>query len=821
MKTWKKAAVLLLVFFAAAVIYFLRPAGTSESHEETVYTVMEEAALPVVYPQMMGREMAPLFGQMEERAVTASRDSLIVLPEDRKMTVRIDGGEQIEAIRYEIRSLDMAELVERTEVSGWEETESGLTAVLPIQNLLEHGIEYMLGIQIELSDGTAPWYYTRVVETDGEHASQMCALADEFSLKTLDYEAAQDLTMYMETAENADNSSFGVVTLKNSFTQLTWGNLAVERAGTAYMKLKELSGDLANIELKYYVTRMEEESPELYAVTENFTMRWSAQRIYMMDYERTMDQVFTGDESLFSGKRVILGIESGRELQSARSAGGRYTAFVVNRELWVYDQEEHRSIRVFGFGSEGTEHIRENLDRHGVEILSLSEAGELDFLVYGRMNRGSHEGYTGISYYRCSLEDDVLEEVFFLPVSKPWEELKADVETLANKGSNGIFYLYLDQAVYGIDLKSLEAVTVASGLTADRFAVSEDETRIAWQENTGVYDSPFLSVMDLDSGATSQLGGQDGQVSRILGFVGEDCIYGTGNQGDYVMSNGRIMGLYLTSIDIVDRNMETVMHYGEEGYYIRDVRVDGSRIHIRRVQSQDGGFFGAYSEDTLVCNSETLPGTMDQIGWYASSQKGRVYFVELPSDVPAGQVIETTAPGYSESGRSVVLETAQPAQTTEFYAYGRGRLLGRYLQFSEAAAAAYDSMGFVTAGRNQVIWVRAGKSNSYYIRDMETAVRTMERNRETVTGTGWLEDGSLILDASGTDISQILYFVGKGIPVLAYTGEGEYEYLVGYDQVYVRVYNPAAGTTETITQEAAGAVYTQSGNDFLCCIPAE
>ena len=62
MKTWKKAAVLLLVFFAAAVIYFLRPAGTSESHEETVYTVMEEAALPVVYPQMMGREMAPLFG---------------------------------------------------------------------------------------------------------------------------------------------------------------------------------------------------------------------------------------------------------------------------------------------------------------------------------------------------------------------------------------------------------------------------------------------------------------------------------------------------------------------------------------------------------------------------------------------------------------------------------------------------------------------------------------------------------------------------------------------------------------------------------------
>ena len=95
--------------------------------------------------------------------------------------------------------------------------------------------------------------------------------------------------MYMETEAGADNSSFGVVTLKNSFSQLTWGNLAVERTGAAFMKLRELSGELANIELQYYVTRMEEGQEELYAVTENFTMRWASQRIYMMDYERTMD----------------------------------------------------------------------------------------------------------------------------------------------------------------------------------------------------------------------------------------------------------------------------------------------------------------------------------------------------------------------------------------------------------------------------------------------------------------------------------------------------------------------------------------------------
>ena len=62
--------------------------------------------------------------------------------------------------------------------------------------------------------------------------------------------------------------------------------------------------------------------------------------------------------------------------------------------------------------------------------------------------------------------------------------------------------------------------------------------------------------MDLDTGDKTQLGGQAGSVSRIFGFVGNDCIYGTGDSGDYLMSNGRVMGVYLKSIDIVDKGEE-------------------------------------------------------------------------------------------------------------------------------------------------------------------------------------------------------------------------------------------------------------------------
>ena len=69
-----------------------------------------------------------------------------------------------------------------------------------------------------------------------------------------------------------------------------------------------------------------------------------------------------------------------------------------------------------------------------------------------------------------------------------------------------------------------------------------DHSRAAWQENTGIWDSQTIQIMDLDTGDKTQVGGQSGSVTRILGFVGNDCIYGTGDSGDYLMSNGRVMG---------------------------------------------------------------------------------------------------------------------------------------------------------------------------------------------------------------------------------------------------------------------------------------
>lgn len=87
--------------------------------------------------------------------------------------------------------------------------------------------------------------------------------------------------------------------------------------------------------------------------------------------------------------------------------------------------------------------LRALQDRHGVEILEVSNGGLMDFLVYGYMNRGGREGYTGVSYCRYEAESNTLTEQFFLPAAEPYSELRLDLARLAHKGQNGIFYMYM------------------------------------------------------------------------------------------------------------------------------------------------------------------------------------------------------------------------------------------------------------------------------------------------------------------------------------------------------------------------------------------
>lgn len=823
-KTLKKAIILAVIFVAAVILYFtFNKVGRNQ--DGNVYAAMEGATLPVAYVSMYGRDMNLMHGYRQDMGHVTARDSLTILPEDRALHVRIAGYDgNVLGIRYEIRSLDLQRLVENTRLDSWEQGEDEVTAVLPIQNLLAKEREYLLRLDVDTEEHGTVYYYTRIMLTDNSNIQSMIDLAVDFSARTFDYEQAKSLVTYLETNDTEDNSTFGKTTIRSSFSQLTWGRLKMQPLGEVQVTLRELDGVLGCIQLKYLATRQGEgENAELYEVEENFTLKWNALRTYMMDYERTVNQIFQGDQDSYVGKRIMLGITNDDRVGVKRSPGGTMIAFLANRDLWSYDQNDRRAVKIFSFRGEETGDVREGYDRHDIRILDVEDNGDMDFLVFGYMNRGHHEGQMGVAGYHYDESDNAIEERFFIPVQSTYEQLEADMQQLANKTEADMLYLYVDHAIYGIDLQSNEYMVVADALSEGTYAISADKSRIAWQEGGKLYESKSVNLMDLETGEKKEIHAAEGELVRTLGFVGVDLVYGLAREGDLWIENGRVRDLPMYALEIMNQDMEVETRYEKSGSYISGVSVEESRIHLNRVSRISGQSYTAAQEDTIVCNAAVGPGKLDGIGWYASQDKGKLYFVQVDNEIRSSRNIRVSTPGRVSYDKSETLELRSNYQLDgmEFYAYGGGRLLGISLDFTEALQLAYDRMGIVVGPDQEILWSRINREPIRNIREPVTSFEPLGRHMEGFASSRKFSDGVTVLDARGCSMMQVLYFVDQGIPVLAYTGEGEYLLICGFDQYNVTVYNPVTRETTKVGLNDSTEYFRLRGNDFVCAISNE
>ena len=784
MKLVKRAAILAGIFLAAVGIYLVI-AWNQTDESETVYTLMEAPSLPVVYAEMYGTEANRLAGFTQEMGVSAARDSLVILPEDRRLSLKIhEYGAAPLSVSYDIRSLDGQRLVERSQAED-PAGDGGVSRVtLPIQNLISYGTEYLLHIQLETELHGQLHYYTRILWPETDYAEEMLALAREFSTKTFDEAEAASLVTYLETTDTADNSSLGDVTLKSSFSQITWAGLEMTPVGELRAELTELDGTMGQIRVTYQVSRQPEDgAAELYDAEDYYTMRWDEKRIYLMDFKRTTCQVF-----------------------------------VFNRDLWLYDQDSSLAVKLFSFRSEADSTGRSDYNRHDIEILSVDDEGGVHFLVYGYMNRGLHEGSQGISICRYNPDRrGAIEEEFFIPSSESFDELRMDVGRLCYLSSQDMFYLFLDRAVFAVDLTSDEYMVVAQNLIENAYAISAAQDCLAWQDSQTPEGAQIIHLLNLETGVKQEISAPEGTLLRTLGFVQGDFVYGEAAMGDEWTLNGRNEAAPMYAIEIVDDTLENQSSYAPAEMYITNVKVEEARIHLDRLTKTGDGSYEYRDSDTIVCNTASDQTYMEGIGWYASEDRRKLYFIQLDKDIRSGRGVRIAAASHISYDQSERLELHSdgPRQETLFYAYGRGKLQGIYTELAPAVLAVYDMMGIVTDAEQRILWDRVNRRTLRSLTDAQALAFELTK-RLGDGGINTVKDGMMLLDGRGLTLRETLYYISQGYPVLARAEGGAALILYGYDQYNVSVLNPDTGERYKLGLGDGTAYFESYGNDFLC-----
>jgi hypothetical protein len=266
--------------------------------------------------------------------------------------------------------------------------------------------------------------------------------------------------------------------------------------------------------------------------------------------------------------------------------------------------------------------------------------------------------------------------------------------------------------------------------------------------------------------------------------------------------------------------MQLETRYEKAGYYVAGVNVDNSRVHLNRVTRVNDRDYVQAQEDTIVCNMDVGADEMDGIGWYASTEKERVYFVQTDSEIKNGRNLHVVTPKRLnvEETERLELKSVYEISDMRFYAYGGGSLLGVTTNFSDAIQKAYDRMGIVTDNNGRILWNRVNRSSTASVRDLGNTISAVDRHRYEFDASRNFSDGVMLLDARGCTMMQMLYFLGQNIPVIAYTGEEEYLVLTGFDQYNVSVYNPVTGENFKAGLNDSTAYFEARGNDFVCAL---
>lgn len=838
--------VLLGCIFALALMILSRVMNQGNTD---MTTEMGEATYPVLSMYVDAYRVGSLHGYAQAMECAYLRDNLQPIGEDRRIDVRMDTyGRGIDTIAFEVRSLDGERLVESTPVEDYQVNEDDISFSITLKDLIESDTEYMLVFLVTPQNSAPIRYYSRIILSESLHIREKLDYITDFHERTFDREAAAELTKYLESNAEGDNTTFHKVTIHSSFNQVTWGELPVRRVTEPCIMIRELTEQTGSFNLEYLVGIKNGKKTEYYRVNEYYRIRYTPDRMYLLDFERTMEQVFDEESDVYINDKIVLGI-TGDEVEIKESDGGNVFAFTVADKLYSYNVTDNKLARLFSFYG-NTEELRDTrsaYDRHDIRVLTVDETGNILFLVYGYMNRGRHEGCVGVVLYAYNSMTNTVEEMAYVPYDKSYELLKTDIEELSYLSRTGIYYFMLDGSVYAVDVRTLSIQTVVTGLKEGGYHVSESDKMLVWQEGSDLYAATDLILMNLNTQMQTKIRAGAGEYISVVGFMGEDLIYGLARERDIRENSTGITTFPMYCLKIQSDDGSILKTYQKNGVYVVESEIADNQLTLSRVIYDEESESYVPTQDDQIMNTEEIRSGSNVLSFVVTENYETICQITVKDEIDAkGLKLLTPKEILFEGSRSVG-ELGDGPTEDYFYVYGKNGIENLYVNPGRAVELAYRVAGVVVDDDGDYVWRRETRSTRNQImaitEDEATESRssvavcldtilkyegisrnTQRRLNQGDTVMDILESdlqNHTILDLSGCSLDAVLYYVNKDIPVLAMLEDGNAVLITGFNELNIVVMDPVAGTLEKRGMNDSTEWLAENGNQFISYIRKE
>ena len=809
-----RRALLLLVIFAAGVVVFssLMNRQVTESASD-----LSDSTLPVLYAEIGGVRVNPMYGYASEMDPARLRDGLIPVTAGRRVRVACRTlGANVRSVSYEVTAPDTGRVLENAMIGNFAEDGEFLTAEFSLSEPLRMNREYPIRFTIDTGNGKYN-YYTRLLPRSDTFAEEYVKFVCMFTEGCLSKTALDELGVYLEPNPNLTETSLARVDIHSQTSRVFWGNLAPTLVGTEIPTITELNGSTGSLTNEYFLTALDENGKtEYYRVKEFYRLRYTTSRIRLLDFTRETEQLFTGEKGAITADGIFLGVSPGSEPYLANADIGT-VAFVASGSLWAYSEAASKLVRVFSFElPEKTDPRGANGD-HTIRILRVGEGGDVDFLVSGYMTRGAHEGRQGVSVCHFDTETGSVRELSFFETDMDHERLEEDLAKLCAVSNAGELCLYADGNILKVTADGTAAESLLTNVRRDCVAASAGGL-LAYMEEMDPYASKTIVMRNLFTGAERRITAPSNAYLKIFGFLGDNLLYGLARKKDVLTqpAGGVIFGMESLFIEGFDGTV--VKTYAPSGIYVTDVAMETGRVVLRRAVKKDGGYEPA-SDDSILSN-DPLPEKRVTVSRSASVRQGAVTTLKLPS---AARSLSPEVVNFKI--RPISLASGLRAEKTDpcplYYVYGNGGLLSVETEPSRAVAEAYAGVGTVLDNGGQYVYERGSLAAKYELanEDILPAFLSGEINVKVLQQK--VGDAATVLDLTGCTLEQVLYQVFRGRPVITRRKDGSVGVIVGYDNYNTKLYKFEDGSHYYFGMQDSTADFAAGGNVFVTYIEPE
>lgn len=854
-RNWIRRIIILLVFVVSLIGFSV---GMNKGNTDMTIE-MPEASFPIAYITIDDQKINEMHGYARRMNAATLRDTLTPIGEDRELAFQIDLYEQeIGEVRFEVRNMDGTRLIEDTRVTDYYKEDGTLYASVNLKDLIEEKVEYNFILILTLKDGKEIYYYTRVIQGDNTLTSEKLAYVLDFHDKTFDKEAAKELTVYLESNTDGNNSDFGNVDIHSSLSQVSWGDLNIREVTEPSVSICELGKNTASIKLQTIVETKEGKITNTYRVQEFYRIRYSTERFYLLNFYRTMEEIFPMEKNSFANNKIMLGIQKD-EIQMAESEGGNILAFTNAGRIYSYNADENKLAQLFAFMDGEHFDARTYYDYSDVKILDVEENGNVAFMVYGYMNRGTHEGEVGMEVCYYNSLTNTVEEQIFIAYDKSPQILLEDIENYAYVNKNNELFAYMDGAIYKIDIVAKTYEIIVSGLHEDTFYVSKNGQMVVWQEKDNQ-----LTMMNLNTEKTTEIQVGEGESCRAIGFMNEDVVYGIANRQDVSLDKLGTSIFPMKKLVIEAANGSILKTYEIENIYVMDGEIKENQLNFTRVEgvretveeSEEENEGDAIQETKPLGKLvELIPIMDDQITSNSKIEEGTnkkttavtdlyeiIHQIEVKKEIDTkGIKFLTPKEVLFEGGRRLEPED-NPEMTKERYlVYTKGEISSIFSNAATAVLYAYENVGTVldyygneiykrgeTVERNQIMAIQEAKiteekDSMAVCLDTILQFEGISRNTEFMLQQGQNAQEILennlkdydVLNLTGCPMDVALYYMNQDIPVLARQGDDSYVLIIGFNQQNVVLFDPEIGKIFKHGMNDSREMFAKNGNCFV------